>query len=394
MHLSATGDLINSLPVGTKVTVDYVDNAIPGKEDAHFFEDCPAKFVALLVYTGVRPEVPELIFEEANKATEKFYLARIVQFNSPGETGVEGGVAELVPPSQYNHLVKGLLKNRLATDGVEEMKKIRFHRSVLFHLGCHLGKADLRYLFSANCPTMGTLFCRVKAVKGDKEVGHEMTVGWKASHLSTHLSMPSGFIFRAANVENTLLFPALQWAGQKRQMNLKALTREQWDLRNYMDVVEGRARTFDKVKEEAGENFDFARISDLLLLNMGTNLSVNCGIVTVESGEHAGQKAFFNRNNVSLFGFKLDKANLNGLLDQNEPVWVRLGPSDSKKEHQYKIRVLEMYLGWPHRPDQTVESMQTSETSKFLLYLDNKGLTVPKFLDLLRKPATEHVFSV
>ena len=401
--LSPMGDLIDSLPVGTRVTVDYVDNAIGDKESAQYFEDCPAKLVALLAYTGERPEVPEIIFEEAKNTTEKFFCVRIVEFDRPGETGVEGGTAEVVLPADYNHLVKGWLKTRLDTTDVESIKKVYFHRSKLFHLGMHLGKADLRYLFSANSPTLGTLFCRVKAAKLEDKPGvtHEVTVGWKASHLATHLSMSSTFIFRPVSRENTLLFPTLQWVGQKRMMNLKALAKENWDLRSYLDVVDGQAPIFDKLGEKKGEDFVFARIVDLLHMgnfkkanvaaSTSTNPVISCGLILVETGKHAGLKAFFNRNDISVFGFKLDKANLVGLLEENEPVWVRVEPSD-KKEHQYKIKVVQMYIGWPHCPDQTVESMPATDRHKFLLYLENKGLTVQRFLDCLRKPNLDQVY--
>ncbi len=400
--LSPMGDLIDSLPVGTKVTVDCIDNTIDDKEGGQYFEDCQTSLVALLIYTGERPDVPEIIFEEAKNTTEKFVCIRITEFDEPGETGVEGGTAEVVLPGEYNHLVKKWLKTRLDTTDVESIKKVYFHRSRLFHLGMHLGKVDLRYLFSSNSPTLGTLFCRVKPAKlegGKAGVTHEVTVGWKASHLATYLSMSSTFIFRPLPRESTLLFPSLQWVGQKRMINLKALAKENWDLRSYLDVVGGKAPTFDKLGEEKGKDFVFARVIDLMhignfkKMSTATNINpvISCGLILVETGKHAGLKAFFNRNDLSVFGFKLNKANLVGLLEENEPVWVRVELSD-KKEHKYQIKVVEMYIGWPHQPDQTVESMLAADRHRFLLYLENKGLTIQKFLECLRKPNVDQVY--
>ncbi len=425
LPLSAAGDLMDALPVGTKVKVDYVENAIADKEEGDvYFEDCPAKMVALLVYVGERPHIPELIFEEASKDRKepngKFYLARIVELDAPSAEGgaVEGGVAEIVQPAEYNIHVKNWLKNRLDTTGLDAIKKVRFHRSNLFHLGMHLGKTDLRYLFSSRAFGMGLLFCRLKALdaKEDAEVTHEMEVGWKASHLTTYLAASSGFIFWPVSKVDTLLYPSVQWAGgQKRQLNLKALAKEGWDLKAYLDVVEGRVPPITEsccggaLPESEKGSYDFGRVADLLQMgnNSGNrrggsggggkdqaqspNASVTCGLVAIETGAHAGLTAFFNRNDVTAFGFKLDKASLFGLLEQNEPVWVKVEASE-KKEHQFKVKVTEMFVGWPHRPDQTVETMPAEDRHRFLLYLESKNLTVQKFLDMAKKPCVEQAF--
>lgn len=47
-----------------------------GDSAVHYFDNCPADQVALLVYTGERPEVSEMIFDEAKKAEEVHQLMK------------------------------------------------------------------------------------------------------------------------------------------------------------------------------------------------------------------------------------------------------------------------------------------------------------------------------
>ncbi len=118
-HFSVTLDLAQFLTPGTKVKVDCVKNEFcdaEGNKRVYFEDAQPEHLVALLVYMGEeRPQVPKVIFEQAAAAIgsekkevleetlavdKKYYMARVIEFDPPGETGVEGGVAEIVAPTE------------------------------------------------------------------------------------------------------------------------------------------------------------------------------------------------------------------------------------------------------------------------------------------------------
>ncbi len=341
---------------------------------------------------------------------QKFYIAKISSFDPPGESGVvEGGVAEIVAPSEYEHLCRDFLKKRLETPS-DAVKKVRFHRSKMFHLGNHLGKADLRFLFSKHSYGSNVLFCRIRAldeaeVKDD--IKHEMEVGWRASdnHV-THLDLTNGYVFHPAKKEDSLLLPTVFWSRYHRLQALDLLALEGFDVKDYLDVVQGRVSYEDRLKGVVGqddlEQFAFGRTTDLIgrpsirdpkkkASIIPGNAVVSMGTITLENRakDCEGEKAVFENTAVSIFGFKLEKANLAMFLSQNEPVWCKTVKNEGKANFWNKFKVTEMFVGSPYKADQTVESMSEVERAKFLLYLDSKDLTVAKFFDAVRSSQNE-----
>ena len=96
-HLSITATLEEVLSLGMSVLVDYDSN---DTADGPIFEDSCSEFphIALLVYVGTRPKISNLRhkpFPLADDEQSKYLVAKIIQFDPPGPTGVESGIAEV-----------------------------------------------------------------------------------------------------------------------------------------------------------------------------------------------------------------------------------------------------------------------------------------------------------
>jgi len=186
VHLSVTEDLGKILLPGMTVKVDYSPNET---EDGPFFEDCPSPNVAFLVYTGHRPQIPDIrykTFPLTEDENNKYLVAQIISLDAPGPTGVESGVARIIKPTDQNTLAftKNSFKRYVDVDS--PVKLVRFHRSKIFHLGALQHKADLQYFFSSCAFGMNIFYCyaapaALRSRFKDELVEHEVTLGWKGS---------------------------------------------------------------------------------------------------------------------------------------------------------------------------------------------------------------------
>ena len=146
--------------------VEYSPNSSPGGQ---IFEDCPAPYVALLVYTGARPIVPEIRhkpFPLAVDSSNKYLVAKILKFDPPGPTGVESGVAEVLKPTDLNTLAftKNSFKRYVDVDST--VKYVHFHRNRMFHLGALQYRTDLQYFFSSSAFGMNIFYCYAEPLAG------------------------------------------------------------------------------------------------------------------------------------------------------------------------------------------------------------------------------------
>jgi hypothetical protein len=400
-HLSATLDLDQYVRQGQEVTVDFIE-----KTDDLFDDIEAATHVALCVYTGSEPpQIPDVVIRDFSldlKDTRpKYFIAKITKFDDPNpESGmVESGLAEIQMPTDQNTLAfeKKTYKKYLDLTKTKAVQKVSFHRSNMIFLGSALAFTDLRYFFSADSFGLDTFYCYVEPLeeepKLDGGVTHKVTLGWKSSTKFLHATGQGSLALTANSPEDSLLFPRLYTFPSS-----KFMAKEGFDVETYENILEGalgpRSDYFNDNDGLEGQGWAVARVNDLY---PAVSNGVNACIAHIETGEFAGERAFVDRNVSSAFGWKLNKVDLQYLLDMNEPIFIKVTKSD-RKEHHVKLRATEMWIGWPHSAApatsndlNNLDHIPEDKRYKVLLYLESHSMTVDDFLKIVtaaKKPRT------
>ena len=288
VHLPITSSLSEQITLGLEMNVEYVDTTETKDE---FFEDCPEPLVALVAYTDERPEIPNVIFEKPESPNALSYVAKIISFDPAGPTGVESGIAELLPVHPF---VKATLKKHVHES--PEIKLVRFNRKNMFHAGSNMANADLQYFFSAGVYAMNIFYCFIGPLDKPVENGptHEVTMGWKSNLNYIYSTGQGGFAVPANTSESQLLYPQIY-----SFQSTKFFAKEALDAKTYENIIEGnhppRSKYLDGTKEDEEETL-IARITDIFPPNVNTkNNVVSRGKAVIESGKHAGQMVYFTR---------------------------------------------------------------------------------------------------
>ena len=116
------------------------------------------------------------------------------------------------------------------------------------------------------------------------------------------------------------------------------------------------------------------------------NSGVSSGVVYIESGEFADEKALFDRKDCSIFGWSTDKTDLQYVLDLNEPCFVKVEKIDDAKDLEVKLKVSCLWIGWPmtHAKYSMPSEIPVEDRHRFLLFLEAHNLTIQDFLSVLR----------
>ena len=115
------------------------------------------------------------------------------------------------------------------------------------------------------------------------------------------------------------------------------------------------------------------------------NSGVSTGVIYIESGLYADEKALFDRKDCSLFGWPLEKTDLQYVLDLNEPCFVKLERIHDAEELEVKLRVTSLWIGWPmsHAKYRTPNEIPSEDRHRFLLFLESHNLTIKDFLSVI-----------
>lgn len=164
----------------------------------------------------------------------------------------------------------------------------------------------------------------------------------------------------------------------------------------YKDIVEGRiesrAKFFNGYSTVIQEDYVCARIHDILPPQ--GNSGVSSGIAFLESGQHAGQKALFDRKVCSAFGWSLERTDLQYLFDLNEPCFVSLEAIPDSDDVEIRLRVTNLWLGWPkeHGSYTHPRDIPVDERHKLLLFLESHNLTIKDFITILAGERNPRIF--
>ena len=128
-------------------------------------------------------------------------------------------------------------------------------------------------------------------------------------------------------------------------------------------------------KNSCEEDVVCARVHDIFPPQ--GNTGVSSGVVFIESGEFSDQKAVFERKDCWLFGWNLDKTDLQYVMDLNETCFVRVSQADGSDQDE-RLVVKSLWIGWPphHHLFDKPRDIPKHDRYKFLLFLECHGLTI------------------
>ena len=106
------------------------------------------------------------------------------------------------------------------------------------------------------------------------------------------------------------------------------------------------------------------------------------------------ENILFRRQVCSAYGYPLEKADLHKVLEQNEPVFVKVDTSKPEEEKtaaktktptkaQSDLKASAVWIGWPKKEGvdpPKLEDIPKEKRHKFLLYLGQHNLTFSVFL--------------
>eukprot|EP00096_Caligus_rogercresseyi_P004766 TRINITY_DN1921_c0_g1_i1.p1 TRINITY_DN1921_c0_g1~~TRINITY_DN1921_c0_g1_i1.p1 ORF type:complete len:1063 (-),score=402.13 TRINITY_DN1921_c0_g1_i1:608-3796(-) len=382
LKLSAATELKTVLKVGQELRLDYV----PNKDDSGtpFMEGLQQEHIALRVYAkeGPVPDLPQVKFLKE----EKYFIARILSFDEPGENGVASGLAEILRPTERNTngYVKSTFKKMVNLDPA--VKKVKFHRKELYHIGAPLCNADLRYFFSPYSYGLNIFFCHLSELKEvEGEVTHEVSLGWRTSTSFLHSTGRGALTIPPTVKEDSLLS-----IKSLSQCNTRFFGREGMDVPIYEQILEGRnvpyGEYFNGNEGDICEDYVPARISEICF-PPGKNEGVARGFCIVQTGAHKGKRVEFSRENMSVFGFKpSEKTDLQYFIVLNEPCFVRF-----EEEEGESVKVKDLWIGAPRSAflsdsdegDMSYSLLTESARIKFFLFLESHDLSLKDFDEII-----------
>ena len=144
-------------------------------------------------------------------------------------------------------------------------------------------------------------------------------------------------------------------------------------------------------KNSCEEDVVCARVHDIFPPQ--GNTGVSSGVVFIESGEFSDQKAVFERKDCWLFGWNLDKTDLQYVMDLNETCFVRVSQADGSDQDE-RLVVKSLWIGWPphHHLFDKPRDIPKHDRYKFLLFLECHGLTISDFLSVIKGEMTPRTF--
>lgn len=375
-------DLADFLSVGQNVSVTFVSNLDENGQEM-YFTDIPVPWVALacFVNTSIQFDMPQILFEHLEKDQDKFFVAKIIRFDSPldcrKEGGVAGGVAELLSFDESSSLAFSKERFQRSIITQPQVKQVRFHRSRLIHLGMSLGKADLRYFFSPYAFAMNIFYCHIRRIPEPDQLNgiqHEVSIGWKNSISFMHSTAQDVINVPTAKPDDSLFLPRLSSFQTIKFLSLVGL-----DVASYEHLLNGA----HPPRGWSYPNHSCGRVIKLMPAST-QNASVSRGFIMAESGQFMGQSLAFKKCQLRIYGFQVGGADLRRLLDLNDEVFFQV--KSETIGNKVTPKITEVFIGCPsptNGPLNSHRELNPEKFRQFLLFLDRRGLTMAEFFSII-----------
>lgn len=165
------------------------------------------------------------------------------------------------------------------------------------------------------------------------------------------------------------------------------------------DIVEGKLGSRSAALNGfssacGGERVELARVHDIFPPQ--GNTGVSAGVVFIESGEHIDQKAVFDRKDCWLFGWHLEKTDLQYVMDLNEPCFVKLAKVEAGggQDQEERLVVTSLWMGWPpqHGVYTKPQEIRPEDRYRFLLFLECHSLSISDFMTVIKGEKAPRTF--
>ena len=330
------------------------------------------RWIAVLSWRGQKPLKEEV--DEISKKIEN-YRAKILMFDDwSEETGLASGILQVMGGSS------------------KIGERAFFHREQVYVFGAHMARADLAYVLKVNDKVQLELTeLPASVTKFGVEIRYRASLVWVGPPPKLD--------------ENCEDFP--HYVGN---VVMPFITKRGFSKEEFTRLVRGELPA--KPREEGGAagagggsssapaprsstqlvlppNTIFGKIVELKKPESTSLSGTEHGILQIENGPWAGERAFFNRNCLFCWGHNCAKADLMYLIQDGDKFCVEVADGTNNKAVPFKVT--SAWLG-PHPHEKNKESAAMAGNPHFSRWCREHGLTVDLFRQVTNGEAPTRQF--
>jgi len=303
-------------------------------------------WLAVLAWVGETPDRSK-IDDEISKKTES-YRAKIVLFSD--------------------------VKNQSCTDGIAQIiggpgwlgESVLFNRNKTYIFGSSMKKGDFSLILKVN----DKIQCEIEELshpvtKNNVEIKLVASLVWVGPppKLDECTDDIPEFV-------NGIVDPFIAKRGLTRASYLQLIRGELLPQSGKAPVVASAKNAPSPPKITQG------RVVELKRPEHGSTTGTEHGIVKIDKGPHAQEKAFFNRSCFSCWGYNCFQADLMYLLNETDILMLEVQDGTNNKAVPFKVTAA--WIG-PHPHEKNKESMAMAGNPVFVKWLKDHSLTIDEF---------------
>ena len=337
--------LSECLNIGDEIMLDLV-RANPHRSLRSY------NWIAVLAWVGETPDRSQ-IDDEISKKTES-YRAKIVLFSD--------------------------VKNQTCTDGIAQIiggpgwlgERVLFNRNKTYIFGSSMKKADFSLILKVN----DKIQCEIEELshpvtKNNVEIKLVATLAWVGPPPKLDECTDDIPAFVNGIVDSFIA---------KRGLTLTSYRQL---IRGELMPKSGKAPVVASGAKNAPSppNITQGRVVELKRPEHGSTTGAEHGIVKIDKGPHAQEKAFFNRSCLSCWGYNCFKADLMFLINETDILMLEVQDGTNNKAVPFKVTAA--WIG-PHPNEKNKESMAMAGNPVFVKWLKDHSLTIDEFHKVIK----------
>ena len=325
--------------IGDELQMDMVQ-ANPEQSQSSY------NWLAVLAWTGDVPDRSE-IDADISKKTES-YRGKIVMFPDSKNQGCTEGVAQIIGgPGKLG-------------------ERVLFNRNNTYVFGASMKNADLSYVLKFNDKIQFELEVLSHHIKkNNEEIKLLATLAWVGPTPKL-----DECVDEIPKYVNGVVEPFLLKRGLTRDSFTQLIRGEMLPKGAKVPVVQGPKNV------PTPPDITRGKVVELKRPDPGSTTGTEHGIVKLEKGPHAQEKAFFNRSCLSCWGYNCFKADLMYLINETDVLMVEVQDGTNNKAVPFKV--ISAWIG-PHPNEKNKESMAMAGNPVFVRWLKDHDLTIAEF---------------
>jgi len=317
-------------------------------------------WIAVLAWQGPTPNRDE-INAELCKKTES-YRGKVLLLSESKDSGYTDGVVQIIGGP-----------NKIG-------EKVVFSRVCTFIHGTCMKNADLAYVLKINDKVQ----LELNELTTSSEQYHSVVNKYQSEIRYSASTVWVGNFPRGdenyddAVFTSTVVTPFVQKRGLTLDMFL-ALARGELPPKNSKLSPAGDDKTIG-----LPPNVTYGKVVELKRRELPSSLQnpgVQDGIVRIDNGPFAKEKAFFHRSSLFCWGFNCSKADLMYLINENDI--VRLEVQGGTNNKAVPCKVTSAWIG-PHKSEKNKESVAMAGNPVFMKWLADHSLNIDEFHKVIK----------